>query len=142
MTLFLKIFSALLLAAFVFSACSPKTTGGCPTGQMCTMIFTTITVEFADAAGKPVKVKNVEIFNRSSNKPIVAVGIKGPEFVLDKYVIVTDANKKELSSNGDDITVTATSIATGKTVTGVYKVSGGCNCHVQKISGPDKIVFN
>ncbi|TSD65903.1 hypothetical protein FFF34_000455 [Inquilinus sp. KBS0705] len=131
-----------LLIIAALSACSKKVqTTGCPTGQMCTMIFTTIGVEFVDSAGVAVKVKDVNVVNQRTNTAIIASGINTPEDFAGQYVIVTDGNKKELSTQGDDVKITATSVATGQTISAMYKISGGCNCHVAKVAGPEKIVF-
>lgn len=136
--------ATIIKLAFIFtlavtlSACSKKLNSeGCPTNQMCTMEFATLGVQFVDGAGNAVAVKNVTVTNKRTNKPIVA---NNDAPASGNYVIVTDANKKELSTTGDDVEVTAVS-TDGRTKTVVYKISGGCNCHVKIISGDTKVVF-
>jgi hypothetical protein len=139
--LFIKTIICLVVIAG-FASCSKKLkTDGCPTGQMCTMIFTTLSVNFVDKAGKPVAVKDVKVLNLRTNTAILAQGMSSMVTQTGSYVFVTDANKKQLSTGGDDLKVTATNAVTNKMVSAIIKVSGGCNCHVAKVSGADSIVF-
>jgi hypothetical protein len=134
---------ALLLLIITLSACSKKIRDTeCPTGQMCTMIYATISVPCVDAAGNPVQVKDVTVYNQRTNAAIVSQDIVGTDAVPHHVVLATDGNKKQFSTAGDDVKVTATNMATNKTVTVTFKISGGCNCHVAKIAGPEKIIFN
>lgn len=139
--IFTKIIAAVLIITG-FTACSKKLkTDGCPTGQICTMIFTSLSVNFVDKAGNPVNVKDVKVLNLRTNAAILAQGMGSMVGQGGKYVYVTDGNKKQLSTEGDDVKITATNAATNKTVTAIIKVSGGCNCHVAKVSGEDTITF-
>ncbi|OOQ58043.1 hypothetical protein [Mucilaginibacter pedocola] len=133
---------AIVLIAGGFTACSKKMkTTGCPTGQICTMEFAALTVSFVDKAGAPVNVKDVKVVNLRTNTAVLANGMGSKTSQDGKYVFVTDGNKKQLSTEGDDIKITATNAATNKMVSAIIKVSGGCNCHVAKVSGEDTIVF-
>ena len=133
----------LALLVILLSACSKKLTDtGCPTGQMCTMIYATVTVPCVDAAGNPVQVKDVTVYNQRTNAPVVSQDIAGPDAVPDHVVLATDGNKKQFSTTGDDIKVTAINAVTNKIVTATFKISGGCNCHVAKVAGPENIIFN
>jgi hypothetical protein len=127
--------------AVIISSCSKKLkTDGCPTDQICTMIFTSVGTEFVDKDGKNVTVKDFKVFNMRTNKYIVAKGVVDPGFSPMHHTIVTDANKKEVSTEGDDLKITATYNNT--TIAATFKIAGGCNCHVTKISGVEKIVVN
>jgi hypothetical protein len=140
-TLYLKILAAIIIVAG-FAACSKKLKpAGCPTDQVCTMIFTTLSVNFVDKAGNPVTVKDVKVLNLRTNVAILAQGMGSMVSQPGKYTFITDANKKQLSTEGDDLRITATNAANNKMATAVIKVSGGCNCHVSKVSGADNIVF-
>ncbi|MEO7214128.1 hypothetical protein [Mucilaginibacter sp.] len=133
---------AFLAVVTSFAACSKKINGGgCPTGQMCTMQFVTLSVNFVDKAGKAVTVKDVKVVNQRNNTAILAEGMSSMVNQAGRYVFVTDANKKQLSTDGDDLKITATNAVTNKTVSAIIKISGGCNCHVSKVSGSDDIVF-
>jgi len=127
-----------LLIVFLASACSKSITGGCPTNQICTEIFASIGTQFVDAKGSNVSVTDVTVFNVRTKKKIEPKGVLDPGFSPMNYTIVTDANRKELSTEGDDIRVTA--IYGNKKIETIFKISGGCNCHVEKLSGPEKIV--
>jgi hypothetical protein len=132
--------AVVFFATIALAACSQKLkSDGCPP-QMCTMEFATVGVKFTDKAGTPVNVKEVKVENTRTNKTIVAQSTTGADNPAGNYVVVTDSNKKEISSNGDDIKITATT-ADGKTVSATMKIIGGCNCHVKRISGPETIVF-
>jgi hypothetical protein len=135
-----KLILLCLSLAVITSSCSKKLkTDGCPTGQICTMMFASVGVEFVDKSGNNVPVKDFKVFNMRTNKFIEAKGIIEQGSASTHYTIVTDGNKKELSTEGDDIKVTAT--YNGKTtIAATFKISGGCNCHVEKLSGTDKIV--
>lgn len=131
---------ALALLALSIGSCSKKLTGdGCPTGQICTEIFAAINVEFVDAAGRPVSVKDVAVINQRTNEKIVADPM-ATEPAAGRYTLVTDANKKQLSTTGDVLKLTATAVSSNKIITAAFKVSGGCNCHVQRLEGDAKIV--
>lgn len=127
--------------AIMISSCSKKLkTDGCPTDQICTMIFASVGTEFVDKDGKNVAVKDFKVFNTRTGKFIAAKGVVDPGFSPMHHTIITDSNKKEVSTEGDELRITATSVSTSKTITAVYKIAGGCNCHVEKLSGPEKIV--
>lgn len=120
------------------ASCSKNINGGCPTNQICTEIFASIGTQFVDANGNNINVTNVTVYNLRTKKVIEPKGVIDPGFSPMNHTIVTDANKKELSSEGDDIRVTA--MYNTKKIETVFRISGGCNCHVEKLSGPEKIV--
>lgn len=120
------------------ASCSNTMNSGCPTNQMCTDIFASIGTQFVDASGNNINVTDVTIYNLRTKKKMEPKGVIDPGFSPMNHTIVTDANRKELSTEGDDIRVTA--MYGDKKVETIYKISGGCNCHVEKLSGPEKIV--
>ncbi|QXV67101.1 hypothetical protein FPZ42_01580 [Mucilaginibacter achroorhodeus] len=121
------------------TSCSKSVNSGCPTNQICTEIFASVGTQFVDANGKSISVTDLKVYNLRTKKYIEPKGIIDPGFSPMHYTIVTDSNRKELSSEGDDIRVTA--MYGTKRVESIFKISGGCNCHVEKLSGPDKIVI-
>jgi len=125
-------------------ACSKKNydTKGCPPDQICTEEFASIGVQFVNKAFNTVKIKDFTVTNMRTNAAIVAKNVIDPGFAPDIYFIATDSNKSEFSTQGDDIRITATDAATGKTATAILKISGGCNCHILNLSGNNKIVFD
>ncbi|MFA6247645.1 MAG: hypothetical protein WC615_11950 [Mucilaginibacter sp.] len=137
-----KLILLCLVFAVVTSSCSKKLkTDGCPTDQICTMMFASIGTQFVDKDGNNVAVKDFKVFNTRTNKYISVKGIIDNGSEPSHYTIVTDGNKKELSTTGDELRITASNISTNKPISVAYKISGGCNCHVEKLSGPEKIVL-
>nr|WP_067060555.1 hypothetical protein [Mucilaginibacter sp. L294] len=136
-----KLFLLCLSLVVITSACSKKLkTDGCPTGQICTMMFASVGTQFVDQNGNNIAVKDFKVFNTRTNKYISVKGIIEDGSQPTHYTIVTDGNKKEVSTEGDELRITATSVSANKAISVVYKISGGCNCHVEKLSGPEKIV--
>lgn len=112
--------------------------------QACTLEFASITVRFVTREGLPTPGKNVTVINLRTHQAIIAKGNGAvvPSAGPNLFTIATDNNKSEFSTEGDDIELTATDVITNITKTTTFKISGGCNCHIAKISGPDKITFN
>lgn len=112
----------------------------CP-AQPCTLVFASITVKFLDNSGNAVEVKSYSAFNKRTQKKLVTGNLK---LMNDAgfYTIVDDAMRAQLSTQGDEIVVSGTHPTTGQTKTATYKLSGGCNCHVERISGPQVIAFD
>ena len=132
----------LLLSIVLLSACSKnqpqKPTCG---SEVCTAIFAMVGIHFTDKQGNPIVVEDFTVFNLSMNKQLTP-GVPNMDMVKGYYVIASDSNKKDYSSDGDNIRVSATDPATGQTKTVTFKISGGCNCHIDKISGPDTVAFD
>nr|WP_294945819.1 hypothetical protein [uncultured Mucilaginibacter sp.] len=133
-------FALLLLTGF--SACNKANLPvGCDANQNCTLEFRSLGVTFVDKDGNNIAVKDISVTNLRTNTAVVAKNVIDPGFSPNTYYVATDSNKDEFSTEGDDIKITATSTATNKTVSAALKISGGCNCHINKLSGPEKIVF-
>ena len=133
---------AMLLMIVISSACvknQPKT--GCGT-QICTKIFVSTSVHFTDNKGQPVAVQNFSATNQRTHLKLMRTIPQNEMLVLGYYIVANDSMLDQLSTDGDDILLTATYPATNQTKTAIVKVSGGCNCHVAKLSGPDIIAFD
>ncbi|MBL4675403.1 MAG: hypothetical protein JKY70_04240 [Mucilaginibacter sp.] len=135
-----KLLPVLMLAVCLL-ACK-KNNGACST-QMCDASFAFIGVQFTNSAGDPIEVTGLKVVNIRTNKqlelpPPPETLIYAPGYVF----IVSDQNKAEFSAAGDQVKVTAQSTLTGRTKSFTLKISGGCNCHVAKVSGPDKLVID
>jgi hypothetical protein len=136
-----KKFSFLLLILLISQACNKnKVTPGCHL-QVCTDIFTSIGATFEDNQGQPIAIENLQVKNLHTNLNLTR-RVNNVLWVIGYYIIADDSALKQLSTDGDDIQVSATNPATNQTKTTIFKIEGGCNCHVIKISGPDKIMFN
>lgn len=129
------------LIAIVFSACDkkPVKAAGCQS-QVCTDLFASVGIRFVDANGNGLAgVTNFTVLDTRTNQQLHPPSI--PVACCGSFTIATDNEKSDLSTTGDDLKVTATDPKTNITETAIVKVSGGCNCHVQKVSGPDSVVF-
>ena len=131
----------LLVLCLSFAACK-KNKGACGT-QLCTADYAYFGVSFTDSEGKPTAVKDIELFNVSTGKPLTLPPTPPAiDFAPGFVIVATDDTRKDFSTNGDDIRLTATSSATGQVKQVAFKISGGCNCHVNKISGPETVKFD
>lgn len=124
-------------AALLFASCEKSTKCG---ERLCDASFAYITVQFVDENGNGIAVKNYSAVNQRTKDTLATSML--PDGVPGAYVVADDSHVRKLSENGDEIKVTATDSATDVTKTAVFKVSGGeCECHISKISGPEKITF-
>jgi len=131
----------LFVAAVSLGSCH-KTQKKTPCGpRVCTDLFASVGIHYADNAGKPIAVTNFTVFDVTSNKELHP-GYVGGLLVLGYYIVATDNNKMDYSTDGDIIKASAIDPATNQTKTVNLKISGGCNCHVAKISGPDTVKFD
>ncbi|MBV8388814.1 MAG: hypothetical protein JO080_03345 [Mucilaginibacter sp.] len=132
----------LLLIATVSLASCKKNQQKTPCGtQACTDNFASVGILCTDNTGKPIAVSNFTVYNVTSNK-LLHPGYNVGLLVYGYYIVATDNNKMDYSTDGDVIRVSATDPATNQTKTANLKISGGCNCHVAQISGPDTLKFN
>ena len=124
---------------FLVAACDRETE--CPP-RFCTEQFVSVALSFADTSGNPVSVRDVSAVNTrtGANYAPEVAGIRPDS---SRYIMITDSEKETLSARGDTIRVTAAHAATGQVKTAELVVSGGeCACHIQKLSGPDRVVFD
>lgn len=139
-----KCFVFLILIAVLADCKKHNQQTGCPS-QACTLNFASLYVNFVDKDGQMAFGKDIKVVNLRTKQTIIAKGNPGPPSTTvgpHVYTITTDNNKNEFSTEGDDVELTVTNIQTGVTQTALFKISGGCNCHIAKVSGPDKIVLN
>lgn len=134
-----KILIVLLIAGFL--GCTKKHVEAledCP-AQPCTLMFASISVQFQDKNGNAVNVTNFTAINQRTNETLSSgsPGLNGTG-----YTVADDGMRSKLATGGDEVIVTATYPTTGQTKTATYKISGGCNCHVERISGPQTITFD
>jgi hypothetical protein len=113
---------------------------GCPL-VACTDIFASIGVTFVDSAGQPIAIQNFQAIDLRTNLRIIPE-VQTALLIRGFYIIADDSDLKDLSTDGDDIQVSATNPLTHQTKTVIFKIAGGCNCHVTKLSGPDQIKFD
>lgn len=132
----------IFLCAVLFVACDKKSNSDCP-DLICTESFAMITFSFTNKDGVGVGIKNYSAVNQRTGDTIKTSGIASLTLIAGTYVVVDDNYVKKLSEEGDDIKVSGTLEATNQTKTAIIKVSGGkCACHIEKISGPEKVAFD
>ena len=132
----------ILFCAAMLGACDKKEPSDCG-AMICTEEFRMILFSFTDKDGKPAAVKNYSAINQRTGEIIKTTGGATIDLSQGTFIVIDDSSLKLLSAEGDDIKVTGTYETTGQTKSAILKVSGGkCACHIQKISGPDKIAFD
>ncbi|TSJ39539.1 hypothetical protein FO440_17510 [Mucilaginibacter corticis] len=114
---------------------------GCGT-QVCTDIFAIINIKFTDKNGNAITVQNYSVTNLRTHLKIIDPGSTIIDLAYGYYLVADDSAKSQLSTEGDDVLVSATDPSTNQTKTVTLKLSGGCNCHVNKVSGVDTVAFD
>ncbi len=133
----------LFVAAMSLASCKKTQQKSACGTQACTLNFVSVGVQFTDKNNERIIISNFSAVDLRTNKAFVHVSGGPTANTLAGYeVVVNDSDLRDLSSEGDNIRVSATNPATGETKTAVLKIAGGCNCHVTKISGPDTIKFD
>ena len=105
---------------------------------LCTLEFASVNMLFTDNTDKPVNVQNFSAVNQRTGLKLEVT--PGNPMSVGSYIVVNDNTRDQLSDEGDNILVSGT--YNGQTKTAMVKISGGCNCHVKKESGPSTIKFN
>lgn len=133
----------LFVAAIPLVSCTKtqQKNSACGT-QACTLNFASVGVQFTDKNNERIIISNFTAVDLRTNKAFVHVSDPAANTLAGYEVVVNDSDLKDLSTEGDDVRVSATNPATGETKTAVLKISGGCNCHVAKKSGPDTVKFD
>ncbi len=132
----------IVLFIILCSACTKNQQKSACGTQVCTAIFASIGVSFKDKNNNPVSVTNFKVLDLRTNKVLTNVISTTANFVPGYWIVVDDSDLPDLTTAGDDVEVFATNPATGETKTVLFKIAGGCNCHVSKVSGPDIITFD
>jgi hypothetical protein len=94
-----------------------------------------------DNQGQLLVIENLQITDLRTHLNLTW-GVNNVFWAKGYYIIADDSDLKQLTTDGDDVQVSATNPANNQTISTVFKIAGGCNCHVIKKSGPDKIAFN
>lgn len=137
-------FALLILLPAMFVSCQPlgdkQERPACAT-QACTKEFRTISMKFLDKDGNQIAVDNYTATNMRTHVLLHDNSILVPGVNPPYYNVANDNDLAKLSDDGDNIEVSGTDPTTSQTKTAIVKVSGGCNCHVEKASGPEQIQF-
>ena len=137
-----KITLLLLMGIVLFSCEKNKTTSDCG-DKICTEEFASVMLKFVDNKGAGAEVKDFNVINQRTGERVTANSSISTSTIKGVFIIVDDNNKLGLTEEGDDLKITGTSVETKQTKSVVIKVGGGkCACHINKISGPQQIVFD
>ncbi|MFD2147258.1 hypothetical protein [Mucilaginibacter antarcticus] len=135
-----KKLSVLTAAMLICMACSKKKpqATGCDV-IACTESFDSIGIYFNNKQGQPI---NIEAFSATNKRTKESVTPAKTTTATQSYYIVTDDSmKSKFAAVGDEVIISATNPATGETKSVTYLISGDCKCHVEKIYGPETVVF-
>lgn len=133
----------LLMLIAAFSACNKnnRVKPGCSTG-ICTDLFATINIHYVDNTGTGIGVKDFSVKNLRTGLAVKTGGSFDYGASSGIRSVADDGNLKEFSSEGDEVQVSATDSLTNQTMVSTLKISGGCTCHIEKLSGPDTVKFD
>ncbi len=132
----------LLLGTVFFMGCNKKNQPGSACAvKTCTQEFASVNIYFTDKYGTPVSVNNFSAYNQRTKTNLVLKTTTQPT-AIGNYVIANDNMLDQLSTEGDNILISATYPQTNQTKTAVVNISGGCNCHVTKMAGPGVVNFD
>ena len=132
----------ILILIIFCSACTKNQQKTACGTQVCTALFATVGVNFKDKSNISVNVSNYTVTNLRTNKVMTSAFAASADLVPGYRIVADDGNLMDLTTEGDNVSVSGTNPATAETKTVVFKIAGGCNCHVSKVSGPDTIVFD
>ncbi|HTI60979.1 hypothetical protein [Mucilaginibacter sp.] len=138
-------FGILMFVSMVLVSCKPlgdQTERPACASRPCTKEFRTISMKFLDKDGNQVTVDNYTATNMRTGILLHDNSILVPGVYPPYYNVADDNDLDKLSDDGDDVQISATNSVTREIKTAVVKVSGGCNCHVSRVSGPDSLKFN
>jgi hypothetical protein len=131
--------AVLLLIACCFSCHKSNQQTACGM-QECTENNVTIGVSFTNQDGTGVTVKDYSAINQRTHEKVLSPG--NYNTVPGFYILADDSMRNQFSTEGDEVLITATHPTTNQTKTVTFKISGGCNCHVEKVSGTSPVVFD
>ncbi|MES2809186.1 MAG: hypothetical protein V4619_11200 [Bacteroidota bacterium] len=137
----LKKLSLLFICLAFCAACNKKKkeASGCDV-IACTDSFNSVGVYFNNKQGLPVEVEAFTATNQRTKESVLPTKITTD--TKSYYLITDDSKKSKFTAVGDEVVVSATYPATGQTKTAVFMISGDCKCHVEKVYGPETIVFD
>jgi hypothetical protein len=126
----------------VFLGCNKNNEDDCVPPEMCTEEFVSITIAFEKPDGQPVVVRDYQVRHLSNGK-ILQTDQTGATTQPGTYVVSSDRQLDLFSDSGAMVEVSGKDPVSGKTGMAKLKIRGGkCNCHVSKLSGPEKILFD
>lgn len=128
-----------LLISVVVAGCGKggQPEAGCE-AKVCTYEFRSITINFVNSADQPQNVNSFSAINQRTGLEVERS--PSPSSSLHTFTIADDSKMSQFSTEGDNVLITAKTLS--QTKTAVVKIAGGCNCHVERKSGPQTIKFD
>lgn len=127
----------LSLLIVAISSCKKGNQQACGV-KACTYEFRSITINFVNNVGQP---QNVNSFNAVNQRTGLEVERSpSPLSSLHTFTIADDSNISQFSTEGDNVLITAKTL--NQTKTAIVNIAGGCNCHVERKSGPQTVKFD
>jgi hypothetical protein len=128
-----------LAVAFCLGCKKKQQTGTCSTGT-CTTTFASIGIYFNNNKGVPIAVEAFTATNQRTKESVLPA--KSETSTKSYYIVTDDSQIGKFSSEGDEVVISATNPSTGQSVSTTYRISGGCNCHVEKRYGVTTVPFD
>jgi hypothetical protein len=137
-TLRVVAFAALGLGFIAGTACYEDNSPTSPCA--CTEEYRLYTVEVVDGAGDPVSDVTVTRTNLRTNKVLESgwLGMLAPGV----YIVADDGMIDDFSSAGDELRVIGEKDGAMFQVEFEFAVPAPCRCHVEKLSGPNTVIFD
>ena len=135
------------MKGFVFLSLFSVIIAGCGKGtqpeaackvKACTYQFASVTINFVNNADQPQNVNSFKAVNQRTGLDVEPS--PSPLSSLHTFTIADDSKLSQFSTDGDNILITAT--ANNQTKTAIVNIAGGCNCHVERKSGPQTVKFD
>jgi hypothetical protein len=128
-----------MILAVIIAGCGKcgQPMAGCE-AKACTYEFRSITINFVNSADQPQNVSSFSAINKRTGLEVERS--PSPWSSQHTFTIADDSKLSQFSTEGDDVLITAKT--SGQTKTAVVNIAGGCNCHVDRKSGPQTIKFD
>lgn len=109
--------------------------------RICTEEYRSVTVRFKDHTGDFILVDDYKVTHRASGKDLKrdsALMVPNEKY----YLVLADGDKDHYKEEGEEFIVSATHPLNKQKAEAIFKIAGGkCACHIEKISGPNEIIF-
>ena len=106
--------------------------------KACTYEFRSITINFVNSADQPQNVNSFSAINQRTGLEVERS--PSPWSSQHTFTIADDSKLSQFSTEGDNVLITAKT--SNQTKTAVVNIAGGCNCHVERKSGPQTVKFD
>ena len=130
----LLVLSLLIVA---ISSCKKGNQEACGV-KACTYEFRSITINFVNNTDQPQNVDSFSAINQRTGLEVERS--PSPLSSLHTFTIADDSKISQFSTEGDNVLITAKT--SNQTKTAVENIAGGCNCHVERKSGPQTVKYD